>query len=170
MQPISENTMVVTAITPVDLNTAINPGDYVSLEKYKHCAIVVSAGVGTAASDIAITLFQAQDNAGTGVKALNCLVTKRVAVKEAVSLAAVGTYTVPTIATATNAYSSLTSGESTCLYVIDINADDLDVDNGFTHINLSIAKVGASKIGGANYHLSQARYMGNAETLKSAIA
>jgi len=59
---------IVPAVWPVDLNTADNPGDYVSLKNYGHCTVDISIGVTTGTS--VVTLVQATTVAGTGAKAL----------------------------------------------------------------------------------------------------
>lgn len=59
---------VVPAIAPVDFNTADNNGDYVSLKNALWAAVNISIGVTTGTS--VVTVRQAKDVSGTGVKAL----------------------------------------------------------------------------------------------------
>jgi hypothetical protein len=60
---------VVPAIWPVDLNTAVNPGDYVSMKGYNKCTVVMF--VNDTAGTCVVTALQAKDVAATGEKSLS---------------------------------------------------------------------------------------------------
>lgn len=163
-QHICEKVQIVPAIMPVSLATGANNGDWVSMKNYRRCAIVFLAGVGAASQDPTITVLQSTGVTGTPSKALNFT---RIDVKQASALTAVGTFTTVTQAAA-NTYTSDTSGETQKLWVVDIKAEDLDVDNGYDCIQVSVADVGtASQIGTAIYLLHEPAYQ--SATLPSAI-
>jgi len=163
-QTLVEKMQIVPAIMPVALATGANTGDFVCMKNYGRCAIVFLAGVGAASQDPTITVLQAQSNGGS-TKALNFT---RVDVKQASALTSVGTFT--TIAqSAANTYTEATAGEKQKLWVVDIKAEDLDIDNGYDWVQLTIADVGtASQLGCALYLLHEPREMSG--TLPTAIA
>ncbi len=140
---------IVSAIVPVDLATASNPGDYVTLKDYHRCAVVVQAAAGTAANDITVTMQQATDVSGTGAKALDFT---RVDVKQGADVQAIAQFTEVTQA-AGNTYTSDTNGEEELIYVFEFLAEDLDIDNDFDCLNVTVSQAGAAKVGSAHYVL-----------------
>lgn len=161
---ILEKAQIVPAIIPVNLATGANTGDWVSLKHYGRCAIVFLAGVGTAGQDPTITVLQAKTVAGGSSKALNFT---RVDRKEATALTGVGQFTTTTQAAA-NTYTTSGIANAQKLWVIDIKAEDLDIDNGFDCVQASVGDVGTnSQIGTALYLLHEPRDM--SKTLPSAI-
>src|ERR1017187_8605360 len=57
---------------PVDLSVGANNSDWVLLARYRRLAILFfKAAAGSGTEDPTVTLLQAQDNTGTGSKALN---------------------------------------------------------------------------------------------------
>jgi hypothetical protein len=147
---------VVPAIIPVNLATGANAGAWVSLKNYSHCTIAIFKGIGTAGEDPVISVLQATAVAGTSSKALN---TARLSAKiGATTLAAVAAFTEVTQAAAAT-YTDAASAENEALWLIDVNAEDLDVENGFDCLSVSIADVGTNaQIGCALYILSGPRY------------
>ena len=120
-----EKCQIVSGFVPVNLATAVNTGDYVSLKNYGRCAVVFFAAAGTAGDDPTITLTQAQDVSGTGV------IQK--------------------------------------IWVIDAQAEDLDIANGFDCLKAEVSDAGAnSQIGGLLYILHEPRFA--SDPLPSAIA
>jgi hypothetical protein len=152
---LADEMQLVSAIIPVDLATGANAGDWVSMKNYNHCSIIVFAGAGTAGQDIVLAPLQATAVAGTSSKALQI---SRISSKVG-TLTSVGTFTEVTQAAA-DTYTDAVSGEAQNLWVIDINAEDLDVENGFDCVSISIADTGATagKIGAALYLLSGPRH------------
>jgi hypothetical protein len=151
-----EQAQIVPAFVPVNLATAANAGDWVSMKNYARCTIVIVAGAGTAPDDIVVTLQQATAVAGTGNKALNF---SRIDVKQGADLATIGDFTTVT-QTAGTSYTEGTSAETQNLWVIEVKAEDLDEANGFDCVQASIADVGtAAKVGVALYILWGARYL-----------
>lgn len=165
MGPLIEFMQIAGCIVPVNLATAANAGDWVSMADFDRIAIVIFKGVGTAGEDPTITLQQATDASGTGAKALNFV---RVDVKQGALLTAIGEFTT-TIQTAANTYTNATLAETQAIIVIDVMASDLDVNNSFKFIQASIADVGTdSQIGCGLYLAYGCRYQ--SKTLPSVLA
>ncbi len=164
MSRLTERAQIVSAIVPADLSAADNDGDWVSLKNYGHVAIVVHKGAGTAGQDPVITVKQAKDVAGTDAKALDFTrVDSKVGVQTGI-----GQFTTNEQA-AGNTYTDPVSAEAQGLFVIEFDADELDVRNGYDCVQVSIPDVGAAaQIGGALYILTEPRYA--SKPMPSAIA
>lgn len=156
MSKILESAMVVGAITPVNLATGANNGDWVSLQNYRTLVVLLYKGAGTAGEDPVITLKQATDATGSGSKALAFeRIYKKVGVQTA--LAAFTRVDQP----AANTYVDDVSAEAEGLFAIEIRAEQLDVDAGFTHVQLLVPKVGAgAQLGCGIYLLFDPRHQG----------
>lgn len=162
-----EQLNIVEGFPPVDLQTGANNGDYVSLENYKHVAVVFVSGIGTPGDDPTLTIQQASDVAGTGAKALNF--TEIFRKQAATSLASTGVWT-RTTQTAANTYTNATSAEEALIWVVEFDADMLDVDNGFDCIRGTVADVGANaQPGYLLYLLSEPRYPAKPANMLSPI-
>jgi hypothetical protein len=150
-----EKMQIVSGIIPVDLETAANNGDWVDMKNYARCAIVVFKAAGTAGDDPVITVQQASDVVGTGAKALNFT---RVDSKQGAQTG-IGQFT-KTIQAAANTFSNDTLAESQALIVIDIDQNDLDINGGFSCVQVSIPDAGAAgaQIGCALYILHDPRF------------
>ena len=159
-----EEAQIVAAIIPVDSQGGANTGDYVSLKNFERCSIIVFKAAGVAGDDPVITVTQAQDVAGTGVKELNFT---RIDAKVGAQTG-IGQFT--TVAqTAGNTYTDAVSAEAQALFVIEFQAEDLDVNNGFDCLKVAVPDTGS---GGAQllcalYVLRGAKYAKN--PLPSAI-
>lgn len=155
---------IVSAIVPVDLSTAANPGDWVSMANYNRVVAVLFKGIGTAGQDPVFTLEQATDATGAGHKAL-LFTTVYSKVGTQTGIAA---FTKNTQAAATS-YTDAASAEAQAIIAVEINAAELDVDGGFTHIQLSIPDVGGNaQLGCAFYLMLDPRDGG--ETVPNPIA
>jgi len=133
-QTFVENLKVVYGSEPKNYSGITGNSDYVSLKNYDRAACVIQTGA-WAGGTAAVTLTQAQDVSGTGAKAL--------------SFAAQWTYqsTGFTIDALTRtAVSSDTFNLATVntLYVIELEASDLDLANNFDCFRVSIASPGAN--------------------------
>lgn len=149
-----EEAQIVSAIIPVDMSAAANNGDWVSMKNYDRLSVVVFKGAGTAGDDPVITLQQATDVAGTGVKELNFT---RVDAKVGTQTST-GTFTKVTQAAA-NTYTDAASAEAQGLFVIDVTHDMLDIANDFGCVRVSIPDVGTNaQVGCALYILRNPRY------------
>lgn len=131
---------LIPLIVPVDLQTA-QSGDYVSLKNAKGVTFVVFKAAGTAGDDPDITVRQAQDVSGTGVKDLDAFA--EVYVKQG-TLTSVGTWTKSSQTADALFDADATSAESQAMYVLECTADQLDVDNGFDCVTLNIGDVGSN--------------------------
>lgn len=160
---ILEKVQIVSAIVPVDLQTAANNGDWVSLKGYGRCAIVFFKAAGTAGDDPVFTLRQAKDVSGTTPKELNFT---RIDTKVGVQTG-IGTFTKVAQA-AGNTYVNTDSAEAQAVMVVDIKAEDLDVEGGYDCLQLQIPDVGGNaQLGCALYLLHEPRYA--TDPLPSAI-
>lgn len=150
-----ERCQIAQAFAPINLSTAANTGDWVSLEKYGGVACVIFKAAGTAGDDPTFTIQQATSNAGAGAKDLTFT---RIDSKENADITTIGTFTTTTQAAAAT-YTNATLAEAEAIIVIDIQADMLDMANGFTHVNISCDDPGTnSQIGGGLYILYAPRY------------
>ncbi len=141
----TEMCQIACGFVPVNLATAANPGDWVSMENFKRLAIIFFKGAGTAGDDPTITVTQATDAAGTGSKALNF---QRVARKQGADLFAIGQFTT-TAPAAGNTFTNDTLAETQAIIVIDIDANELDVNNGFKFVQATVSDVGTNAQMGA---------------------
>lgn len=144
------------------------------MKGYGRCAIVFYKGVGTNGDDPTITLSQATAVAGTAAKALN--ITRVDKKQAATNLLSTGTFTTSTSASpatadtfSTNTWTNSNLAEQAAMVVIDVKAEDLDIDGGFDCITATIGDVGTNaQLGCLLYFLHEPR---NAKaTMDSAIA
>lgn len=134
-----EEAQIVMAIVPVDSQSGANNGDWVSLKNFERCTVVVIKAAGVAGDDPVITLKQASDVSGTGAKALNFTrVDSKVGAQTGI-----GVFTTNTQA-AGNTYTDLVSAEAQGIFAIEVKAEDLDVNNGFDCVQLSIPDTGSA--------------------------
>ncbi len=140
-----------TSVGPGNIDTdAVRAFDYVSMKDYGHLTLVVQLGVTGGASNV--TLLQASDVAATGEKALAFSTAYRnltaTGAADALSSFAV---TSDTFATSTN---------DGVMYVIEIDAEDLDVDNGFDCVTIAMSDPAAATNVNILAILSDSRYPG----------
>lgn len=160
-----EKVQIALGFLPVNMATGANTGDWASLAEFNRCAVVFCAGPGTAGQDPTLTLQQAKSAAGGTPKALNFT---RIDVKQGSDLTAIGQFTTITQA-AGNTYTELTAAENSKIWVVDVKAEDLDVNNGYGFIQGSIGDVGTnSQIGLVLYFPHDPRYQ--SKTLPSVLA
>lgn len=123
-----ENIDIVVGVPPADFNSD-QAGDYVSLKNYDGCLVVVTKAAGTAGDDISLQLYQATDVSGTSEKALSAI---RAVYYKVGTQTAVGAFTkLAMSATADYDTAALTTGGVQGLFVVNVRASDLDVDNNF---------------------------------------
>lgn len=153
-----ENHQIVAGIIPIDLATGANAGDWVSLKNFRHVTCVLFTAAGTAGDDPVFKMQQATAVAGTSAKDL-LFDTIYVKATPATLLAAIGQFTKVTQAAATS-YTDATHAEIQKIYVVEFDDEDLDVENGFDCVQMSVADVGAggAQIGCGFYILSNPRY------------
>lgn len=165
-QHFAEQYNVCQGFLPVAMNTAANSGDWVSMRDYGRCTIIVFKAVGTAGDDPTIAIKQATAVAGTSSKALTLTTVYKK--QAATNLLAVGTYTKTTsdssasndtFVAASGTWTNSDLAEQAAIIVIDIKAEDLDSDNGFDCVQVSIADVGTNaQLGCALYLLGEPRF------------
>lgn len=159
-----ESIDIVVGVPPADIN-GDQTGDYVSLKNYDGCLVVVTKAAGTAGDDISLQLYQATAVAGTGEKALNCI--RRIYYKIGTQTG-VNTFSSIAVTTATgdvdtvsvNGSTDLAADSVQALFVLDVRASDLDVDNGFDCLCFKNdgTDVGNSTYATVHYILYGARY------------
>lgn len=166
---ILERIQIAAGILPVDLQGGANNGDWVSLENYDRCAIVLYKDGGTASDDPTITVVQATDTAGSGPKPLNFTRLWRKQASNIMVNGDAGKWEEVTQA-AGNTYTNTTLAEEECLIVIEFRAEDLDVENGYKALRATIADVGSNaQLGCTFYILADPVYPAGPTDMKSAL-
>jgi len=145
-----EQNKLIGASAPADMSGKAMTAKYVSMKNYGHLTVVIKTGAwagGTAAvtmvesTDVTNSLSDAQnlnlDYVWTGTVASGAL-TKTAVTSDTFNLAAANSF-----------------------YVIELDADELDVDDGFDCVTVAIASPGAnSDFYSVDYILSEPRYAG----------
>lgn len=108
-------------------------GDYISLKNYAGVTIVIMVDVASGTDDGAVTLTQATSVAGGSAKSLGFdYVWKNEDTETADAL---------TKTAVTSDTFNAGGVTKSCLYVIEVKAEDLDVDNGFDCLRVNLATV-----------------------------
>lgn len=149
---------IVPAFLPVDMQTAANNGIWINMQKVIRLACVLYKKAGTAGDDPVFTLNQATDNAGTSSKALTFTRARTKIGTIASNSSPVATWTLATQAAA-NTYTP-TSAASQALIVVEIRPEDLDMANGFNHVQLAIPDTGSNAQLGCAFYLAVHKYEG----------
>lgn len=145
---------VVPGFIPINIGSA-RTGDSVSLKNWGRITAFFYAAAGTAGEDPTITLEQATSIAPSNAKALNFT---RIDVKQGADIFAVGTWTKVTQA-AGNTYVNTDAAEQQKLWAVEFQAEELDVDNGFDCVRMTVGDAGSTnQIACAFYVLSEPRY------------
>lgn len=134
---------------------------WVSLKDYAHVTVILPFENATTVTGSAITLSQATAVAGTGAKTLGF--TEMWANIDD-SASAVLTKT----AVASNTFTIDNTNSKKGVYVIEIDSDSLDTDNGFDCFRVGIANATAQTVG-ALYILGGARYEGKASEFSNPL-
>ena len=143
MQNLFESGNVVSILYPSDLQTAV-ADDWIDLSDYHAMEIIVFKGAGTGGDDPDIWITQATSNAGAGEKALNVTEYYK---KEGTLLSTSslgGQFTKTTMTASYIVDLGAASAEVQGIYGFHIEADMLDVDNGFKYVRASIPDVGTN--------------------------
>lgn len=160
-QEIFEVIDIVPGFTPVDMSTGANNGLWVNMALIHRVGIVLFKGVGTAAQDPTITLNQATDNLGTGSKALSSITRARTKSGATLTQTTLATETIVTQAAAST-FTVAGSANQIAIWMLEIREGDLDVANGFNHIQAAVADVGANaQIGALFYIAAGGSYLGS---------
>ena len=137
-----EKERIAQVAPPVDINSTGIVGDWVGLGKYEHAGMVIL--IGNIAGTTAVTLQQAINNAGGSAKALPFDFVWKNNVKTAV----------------VSDTFDITGSDDNTVWQIPIDASELDVDNGFSHIQLNLSDPSAAAIVAASYVMGSGRYQG----------
>ncbi len=149
-----ERNNIVSAFDPVDMQTADNNGDWVSLAKYDRCLVMLKKAIGTASDDPIFNLQQADSAAGGNAKDLDfTVIHEKLGVQTGI-----GDFTRVT-QTAATSYTNATSAEKAGFIAVEVKADEMDIDNGFVWLRLDVANIGSNaQLGDAFYIMLGARY------------
>lgn len=157
-----EHAKFIQAIPPIDTTGAGQDGVWVSMKHFKNLAVVLQTGA-WAGGTSAVTLEQASDAAGTGAKAISFTS----------YLKAYDTDDTPDDAGAVTAVTSntYTVGDNANVQVIEVRAEDLDINNGFAFVRVRTATPGsnADLIAGL-YLLYNGDFAGKPTTLPSVLS
>lgn len=139
---------IVPAFVPVDMQNGNNGSNWVNMALAERVLCVLYKAAGTAGDDPVFTLNQAKDNTGTGSKALTFT-----RIRTKIGPIATAANQIWTIATqAAGGTYTPTSAASVALIAVDVRAFDLDINNGFNHVQLTIPDTGSnSQLGCAFY-------------------
>lgn len=139
---------IIPAFVPVDMQTANNGSNWVNMANLERLLCVLFKGAGTAGDNPVFTMNQASDSSGTGSKALTF--TRMRSKIGAIATAANQIWTVTTQAAAGTW--TPTSAASVAVLAVEVRPMDLDVNNGFNHVQLTIPDIGTnSQLGCAFY-------------------
>lgn len=141
---------LVTGCAPAALASTAGDGDYVSMKGFDRLTIVISILNGSTVTGTAITLLQAQDVAATNAKAL------AFSTMYANTDCAAGDALTETAVT-NNTFTSNTTNSKALMYVIEVKASDLDLDNGFDCVRVDGASA-VNSVGCVVYVLHGSRY------------
>jgi hypothetical protein len=119
-----EQVTTVVAAAGLLLTSTLGDTTYVSLKNYKRCQIIITIADGTTVTGTAVTLKQATAIAGTSEKAL--AFTRMLS---NVDYAASKTMVETAVASSTFTTQAVNSKDS--VYIIEVDAEDLDVAGGF---------------------------------------
>lgn len=135
---LSEQAKIVTGFAPA-VPSSSTP-DYVSLKNYEKLTVIIIADNATSVTGSAITLKQATAVAGSGEKALafdTMYANEDTAAGDTLTETAVSSDTFTTDDT----------DNKNLLYVIEVDAEDLDTENGFDCVRVGTGNAAASAIG-----------------------
>lgn len=151
-----EAVSVINALPPVDINGSAKTTAYIRLKYADRVAFIITLGAwGTATP--AVTTKQATDSSGTGAK------TTTLAYYWVNSVAATSTLVQGAFyrqAVTSNTFNLINNGDN-AIFILNFWAGDLDLDNGFNWLAISIADpAGAGHVLGVTAHLYGLNYPG----------
>lgn len=121
---LSEQVKFVIGLDPVTPSTSVP--DYVSLKNFERCCIIILVKNATTVTGSAITVKQATAVGGTGEKALSFTKAYR-----NVDTGAAGGDVLSEFAVSSDTFTTQAVNSKNAMYVIEVKAEDLDVNNGF---------------------------------------
>lgn len=147
---LTDKCKIVVGCAPALLATTAGDGDWVSMKGYKKCSIVLVILNATTVTGGAVTVLQAQAVAGTGSKALSFTSALR-------NIDAAAADALASFAVTSDTFTTDATNSKQLLYVIDVDATQLDQANGFDCIRIDVASSAAS-VGCALYFLHPMRF------------
>ncbi len=150
VQKLIDKAHPVAILPPVALT---GTAQYVNMGKYSHLSIVLTVNNGAAPTGSDVSLLQAQDVSGTGAKALAFTRVFR-ALDVANADETLENDVLEEVTVASDTFATDATANQAGMYVIEIEAADLDVNEGFTSVQLVNAN-------GADIVLSANAQMGN---------
>lgn len=147
---LTDKVKLVTGCAPAALTSTAGDGDYVSLKGYRKCTIVISILNGATVTGGTITLLQATTVAAGSAKALAFSTALRNI--DCAASDALAAFTV-----SSDTFTTDTTNAKQLMYVIDVDADDLDVAGGFDCLRVDSTGM-ANAVGCILYVLHPMRY------------
>ena len=141
---------IVPAFVPVDMQTGANGSNWFNMALCDRVICVLYKGAGTAGDNPVLTLNQASDSSGTGSKGLNF--TRYRQKIGAIATAANQIWTIVTQAAASTA--TPTSAASVAVFAIEVKCADLDLANGFNHVQFTIPDTGTNAQLGCAFYIA----------------
>lgn len=129
---------IVAGFVPLDLQTQ-RDSQWVTITATQKLLVVLFKGTGTDGDDPIFALQQAKDTSGTGVKALTFTT---IYTKQGADVQAVAAWTEVT----QSAYASYTNtnGHLQCIWMVEVNGNDLDRDNLFNSVRATLNDTGTN--------------------------
>ena len=163
---------IVPAFGPIDTQGSSGQhvtGDFVSLKNWGRCIVLFHSMIGAGSDDPTMTFRQAKDNADGSGKAL-AIVDNIYTKQAATDLLSTGQWTKVT-QTAAATYTDGDGAQQEALWAIEIRANELDVDNGFDHIRMTVADTGSAgaQLSAAYYILCDPKYPSEPATVLSPL-
>jgi hypothetical protein len=117
-----EQAKIVTALAPI-VPSSSTP-DRVSMKGAERCTVILTAANGATVTGSAITLKQSQDVGGTGEKAIAFTKAYR-------NVDTGASDTLAEFSVSSDTFTTDTTNAKNLMYVMEVKAEDLDLDNGF---------------------------------------
>ena len=151
---LDEQVTPIIAAAGLLLTSTLGDTKYVSLKGYRRCQIIISIADGTTVTGSTITLKQATAVAGTSEKAL--------AFTRMLSSVDYPASALAETAVTSNTFTTQTVNSKDSMYIIDVDADTLDVAGGFDCLRVDGTGHAATASRGVVvlYNLYGARYSG----------
>ena len=151
MNPLGAIIDIVESFPAVDLHTGANTGDWINVKSAWGALLLLAGGVGNSADPLVVTFQQAKDNAGGSAKALNISTTANFHAwkkEAATNLTAIAAWSDASAGVSTDTYTT-GAGNLDKLGAIFIDMSELDVNNGFNHIQATVAQAATASQPGA---------------------
>lgn len=149
---LAEQAKIVMGCPPATLATTAGDGDFVCMKNYRRLTILIAVANGSTVTGGAVTLVQATEVAGSTTSALGFSgywANTDTGASDAL------VYTAAT----NNTFTTSTTNSKNQIYVIQVDAEDLDLANGYDCVRVDVASM-ANATGCVLYFLDGARYGG----------